>query len=56
MSTFFLLVTTLQVGLGSSGVGNGNSLQYSYLGNPTDRGPWWAIVHGAAKSQTRLSE
>ena len=53
---FFLLVTTLQVGLGSSGVGNGNSLQYSYLGNPTDRGPWWAIVHGAAKSQTRLSE
>ena len=26
--------------------GNGNSLQYSCLGNPTDRGAWWAIVHG----------
>ena len=22
---------------------NGNSLQYSYLGNPMDRGAWWAI-------------
>ena len=22
--------------------GNGNPLQYSYLGNPTDRGAWWA--------------
>ena len=28
------------------GVGNGNSLQYSCLGNPKDRGAWWAIVHG----------
>ena len=26
--------------------GNGNPLQYSYLGNPMDRGAWWAIVHG----------
>ena len=26
--------------------GNGNSLQYSYLGNPMDRGDWWATVHG----------
>ena len=24
------------------GVGNGNSLQYSYLGNPKDRGVLWA--------------
>ena len=25
-------------------------------GNPTDRGAWWATVHGAAKNQTeRLS-
>ena len=22
---------------------------------PIDRGPWWATVHGVAKSQTRLS-
>ena len=34
------------------GVGNGTPLQYSSLGNPMNRGAWWAIVHGAAKSQT----
>ena len=34
--------------------GNGNPLQYSCLGNPTDRGAWWATVHGVTKSQTRL--
>ena len=27
-----------------SGEGNGNLLQYSCLGNPMDRGAWWAIV------------
>ena len=27
----------------SPGEGNGNQLQYSYLGNPMDRGAWWAI-------------
>ena len=37
-------------GLGKSpGEGNGNPLQYSCLGNPMDRGAWWAIVHGVAK-------
>ena len=30
---------------------NGNPLQYSCLGNPMDRGAWWAAVHGGAKSQ-----
>ena len=25
-------------------------LQYSCLENPVDRGVWWAIVHGVAKS------
>ena len=30
----------------SPGGGNGNSLQYSCLGNPMDRGAWWAIDHG----------
>ena len=40
-------------GLGRSpGVGNGKPLQYSCLENPTDRGAWWAKVHGAEKSQT----
>ena len=29
--------------------GNGNPLQYSYLGNPMDRGAWWAAVHGVTK-------
>ena len=29
-----------------------NPLQYSCLGNPTDRGAWWATVHGMAKSGT----
>ena len=28
----------------------GNSLQYSCLENPTDRGAWWAIVHRVTKS------
>ena len=35
---------------------NGNPLQYSCLENPTDRGTWWAIVHGVAKSWTRLKQ
>ena len=25
---------------------NGNPLQYSYLGNPMERGAWEATVHG----------
>ena len=29
--------------------GDGNPLQYSCLGNPMDRGAWWASVHGVAK-------
>ena len=38
-------------GLGrSSGVGNGNPLQYSCLENSVDRGAWWATVHGVAES------
>ena len=36
------------------GVGNGNPLQDSCLGNPMDRGAWWATVQGVAKSRTRL--
>ena len=28
---------------------NGNPLQYSCLGNSTDRGAWWAIVRGITK-------
>ena len=36
------------------GEGNGNPLQCSCLENPVDRGAWWAVVHGVAKSRTRL--
>ena len=31
------------------GGGNGNPLQYSCLGNPTDRGAWRATVRGVTK-------
>ena len=34
--------------------GHGNSLQYSCLENPMDRGAWRAIVHGIIKNQTWL--
>ena len=40
----------------SPGEGNGNPLQYFCLENPTDRGAWWAIVHGVAKSRTQLND
>ena len=44
-------------GLGRSpGGGHYNPLQNSCLENPMDRGAWEAIVHGVAKSQTRLSD
>ena len=33
----------------SPGEGDGNPIQYSYLGNLMDRGGWWATVHGVAK-------
>ena len=32
--------------------GNGYPIQYSRLGNPLDRGAWWATVYGVAKSWT----
>ena len=40
----------------SSGEGNGTLLQYSCLENSMDGGAWWAVVHGVAKSRTRLSD
>ena len=36
------------------GEGNGNPLQYSCLGHPTDRGAWQATVHGIAKELDTL--
>ena len=44
-------------GLGrSTGGGHGNSLQYSCLENPMDRGAWQATAHGVAKSWTELKQ
>ena len=37
------------------GGGNGNPLQYSCLEKFMAWGAWWAIVHGATESRTRLS-
>ena len=38
------------LGLGRPpGEGNGNPLQYFCLGNSTDRGAWWATIHGITK-------
>ena len=39
-----------------NGEGNDNPLQYSCLENPMDGGTWWAAVHGATKSRTRLRD
>ena len=44
-------------GLGRSpGEGNGDPLQYPCLENLMERGAWWAVLHGVAKSRTRLSD
>ena len=40
----------------SPGEENGNTLQYSCLGNPIDRGGWQATVHGVAKSRTQMKQ
>ena len=42
----------------SSGEGNGNPLQYSYLENSMDRGAWRATIHGVTESDKteRLSQ
>ena len=43
--------TGLTPGLGRSlGGGNGNPLQYSYLGNPMNRGAWRLQLMGLQKS------
>ena len=39
----------------SPGVGNGNPLQKSCLGNPMDRGAWWATVLGIPRVGDNLA-
>jgi len=36
--------------------GNGDPIHNSCLENSTDRGVWWATVHGVAKSWTQLTD
>ena len=35
---------------------NGYPFRYSCQKYPMDRGAWWVIVHGVAKSQAQLSD
>ena len=37
------------------GGGNGNPLQYSGLGNPVDRGAWWASVCGVQRQMVVMA-
>ena len=39
----------------SLGKENGNPLQYSCLGNPIDKGAWWATAHGVARVRHDLA-
>jgi len=44
--------TGLIPGLGRSGGGHGNPLQYSCRENSMDRGAWRATLHGVTESET----
>ena len=49
----YLKVTTMKTFLFNiKSILNGSLLQYSGLGNPIDRGAWWATIHEVAKNQT----
>ena len=38
------------------GEGNGNSLQYSFLGNPMDGGAWWATYSPWGRKESDMTE
>ena len=40
----------------SPGGGNGNPLQYSFLGNPKDRGDWWAYRPWGVKKESDVTK
>ena len=41
---------------GFPGKGYDKPLHFPCLGNPMDRGAWWAAVHGVTKSRIQLSD
>lgn len=43
------------IGRSPGRIGNGKIIQYSCLENYLERGAFWAIVHGDAKSWTQLN-
>ena len=49
---FFPFLLTIDKRLWKFGEGNGNTLQYSCLGNPMDGGAWQATAMGLQKNQT----
>ena len=55
-SSWYYLLLQYSLVLDPPREGNGNPLQYSCLGNLTDRGAWKATVHEAAKNQTQLRD
>ena len=40
---------------GGDGEGNDNPLLYPCLGNPMDKGAWWATVYGVARVEHDLA-
>ena len=48
------LITTRSVR--SPGESNGHPLYFSCQENSMDKGAWWAMVHGVAERQKRLSD
>ena len=61
MESFYILTVVLEDAsvipgsLRSLKEGNSNPLQYSCLGNPMDRGAWWAMDDRVAK-ETQISK
>ena len=51
-ATVMSIFTYLLANQVSPGEGKGNQLQYSCLGNPTNRGAWRAAARGVTASNT----
>ena len=49
-----IIILILHTFISFFGAGNSNSLQYSCLEKPMDKGIWWAIAHRVTKSLTQM--